>query len=127
MEQASMPDTNVLIDIATNDLNWYRWSADAVMAALATGPLVINPIIYAEMSPAYDRTEALDAELSDCVREDLPWDAAFLAGQAYKAYRLRGGPRSTPIGDFYIGAHALLRGTRSSPGIQGAIGRTSRT
>ncbi|WP_299823619.1 type II toxin-antitoxin system VapC family toxin, partial [uncultured Jannaschia sp.] len=73
-----------------------------------------NSIIYAEISIAFDQIEDLDALLPEAVfhREDLPWEAAFLAGKAFRTYRRRGGARSLPLPDFYIGAHAAVRGYR---------------
>ena len=107
-------DANVLIDIATDDPRWSAWSA-RMLALLGQGArLVINPLIYAEVSVAHSRIEALDAALPEDVfhREPLPWPAAFLAGKAYLAYRRRGGERQAPLPDFYIGAHAAIRGYR---------------
>ena len=107
-------DANVLIDIATDDPRWGAWSA-RMLSLLGQGArLVINPLIYAEVSAAHSRLEALDAALPEDVfhREALPWPAAFLAGKAYIAYRRRGGERHAPLPDFYIGAHAAIRGYR---------------
>lgn len=107
-------DANVLIDIATDDPRWGGWSA-RMLALLGQGArLVINPLIYAEVSVAHSRIETLDAVLPEDVfhREPLPWPAAFLAGKAYLAYRRRGGSRQAPLPDFYIGAHAAIRGYR---------------
>ncbi|WP_273500830.1 type II toxin-antitoxin system VapC family toxin [Paracoccus sphaerophysae] len=107
-------DANVLIDVATNDPAWGDWSADALTRAGDQARLVINPIIFAEVSVAHSRIETLDAVLPEAVfaREPLPWPAAFLAGKAFVAYRRRGGARRSPLPDFYIGAHAAIRGYR---------------
>ena len=107
-------DANVLIDVATEDPAWAEWSADALEQAGRGARLVINPIVYAEVSVAFDRIEDLDALLPPDVfhREALPWGAAFLAGKAFLAYRRRGGTKETPLPDFYIGAHAAVRGHR---------------
>jgi predicted nucleic acid-binding protein len=107
-------DANVLLDIATNDPVWFDWSAEALAEAGATARLVINPLIYAELSVAHSRIEALEAALPEDVfhREPLPWPAGFLAGKAYLGYRRRGGTRRSPLPDFYIGAHAAIRGYR---------------
>lgn len=107
-------DSNVLIDIATNDPEWSGWSAAALAQAGQGARLVINPIIYAELSVTHSRIETLDELLPEAVftREPLPWPAAFLAGKAYLAYRRRGGERRSPLPDFYIGAHAAIRGYR---------------
>ena len=101
----------VLIDVATDDPDW---SADALEQAGRGARLVINPIVYAEVSVAFDRIEDLDALLPPDVfhREALPWEAAFLAGKAFLAYRRRGGTKDTPLPGFYIGAHTAVRGHR---------------
>ena len=76
--------------------------------------MVINPIIYAEVSTGFDRIEDLDAAIpaADVGREPLPFEAAFLAGKAFLRYRRQGGQRRSPLPDFYIGAHAAVRGYR---------------
>ncbi|MFT4015174.1 MAG: type II toxin-antitoxin system VapC family toxin [Paracoccus sp. (in: a-proteobacteria)] len=104
-------DANILIDIATDDPNWGRWSAGALEHAGRGRQLVINPLIYAEVSVAFSRIEDLDQLLPSGLfqREDLPWEAGFLAGKAYLGYRRRGGARTSPLPDFYIGAHAAVR------------------
>jgi predicted nucleic acid-binding protein len=78
------------------------------------GPLVINPLILAEISPRFERAADLEAALVSLplVRQPLPWDAAFLAGQAFKVYRQTNGLKSSPMPDFYIGAHALVGNLR---------------
>jgi len=103
-------DSNILLDIATNDPNWGDWSARALAEAAEYATLVINPIIYAEVSIGYRTIEALDAALPTTLyqREPLPWAAAFLAGKSFLLYRRRGGPRTSPLPDFYIGAHAAI-------------------
>lgn len=107
-------DSNILIDISTADPDWSAWSADALLQAGQAARLVINPLIYAELSVAHTRVETLEALLPEDVfhREPLPWPAGFLAGKAYLAYRRRGGTRRSPLPDFYIGAHAAIRGYR---------------
>jgi hypothetical protein len=107
-------DSCVLIDIATDNPKWAQWSDSAVSSAFDDGPVVINPIIYAEVSIGYDNVEDLDAALpaSDYGREPLPYAAGFLAGKAFLGYRRRGGQRRSPLPDFYIGAHAAVRGYR---------------
>ena len=107
-------DSHILIDISTQDPEWSPWSAKALRQAGQDARLVINPLIYAELSVAHSRIETLDALLPDDVfhREALPWSAAFLAGKAFLAYRRRGGARASPLPDFYIGAHAAVRGYR---------------
>lgn len=103
---ATLVDSNVLLDIATQDGTWYEWSAQALANAADEGPLVINAIIYAEVSIGFASIEELDHALPPEVfaREQLPYEAGFLAGKAFLAYRRRGGARSLPLPDFYIGA-----------------------
>ena len=107
-------DANILIDITTNDPVWADWSSQALATAGQSARLVINPLIYAEISVAHTRIETLESLLPEDVfhREPLPWPAAFLAGKAFLAYRRRGGERRSPLPDFYIGAHAAIRGYR---------------
>lgn len=109
-----MVDSNVLIDVTTDNPDWGAWSAEALTCAGQQVKLVINPIIYAELSLTHSRIETLEAVLPEAVfaREPLPWPAAFLAGKAFLAYRSRGGARHSPLPDFYIGAHAAIRGYR---------------
>ena len=84
----------------------------ALGTAADAGPVLINPIIHAEVSIGFDRLEDLDDAVRDFDREPLPWEAGFLAGKAFIAYRRRGGERRSPLPDFYIGAHAAVRGHR---------------
>jgi predicted nucleic acid-binding protein len=108
----TLVDTNVLLDVVTEDSAWYEWSADALAAEADRATLAINPVIYAEASIGFARIEELDAALPAEVfrREAIPWEAAFLAGKCFVAYRRRGGTRSAPLPDFFIGAHAAVRG-----------------
>jgi predicted nucleic acid-binding protein len=107
-------DSNVLLDIATEDQKWGEWSAGALRDVADSAPLAINPIIYAEVSIRYETIEELEEVLPGDVfrRETLPYEAGFLAGKAFSRYRRRGGPRTTPLPDFYIGAHAAVAGYR---------------
>jgi predicted nucleic acid-binding protein len=108
-------DTNVILDISTNDKQWFEWSAGALERAGDESTLVINPIIYAEVSIAYKTIEALELALPPGAfrRETLPYEAAFLAGKAFLKYRQRGGrSKLRPLPDFYIGAHAAVAGYR---------------
>jgi predicted nucleic acid-binding protein len=107
----TLVDSNVLLDLATDDPRWGLWSAQALGAAADSGPLVINALVYAEVSIGFSTIEDLDDALpADAIeREPLPYEAAFLAGKAFLAYRQRGGNRSAPLPDFYIGAHAAVR------------------
>jgi predicted nucleic acid-binding protein len=106
----TLVDSNVLLDIFTEDATWLDWSSGALAAAAESGPLVINPIVYAEVSVRFSRIEDLDAALGpqDFRRAPLPWTAAFLAGKAFLAYRRSHGTASTPLPDFFIGAHAAV-------------------
>jgi predicted nucleic acid-binding protein len=106
----TLVDSNVLLDVVTDDDRWFDWSSARLAEAARTGPLVINPIIYAEVSAGFNRIEDLDDVLpaSYYRRSPLPWEAAFLAGQCFVTYRRRGGHRRSPMPDFYIGAHAAL-------------------
>lgn len=108
----TLVDANVLLDVAKEDPVWAQWSAVALAEAAERGGLAINPLIYAEVSVGFDRRELLDAVLpaDEYARLDLPWDAAFLAGKAFLAYRHAGGTRRSPLSDFYIGAHAAVAG-----------------
>lgn len=101
-------DSNVLLDIFTNDSRWRAWSERAVGDALVTGSVGVNPIIYAETSLAFADANTLDRNLNDLmiVRRQLPYGAALRAGRVFLRYRRAGGARSSPLPDFYIGAHA---------------------
>lgn len=105
-------DSNVLLDIFTEDPLWFDWSADALAELAERSVLVVNPIVYAEISVRFETIEELDQvlPLDRFERESLPWEAAFLAGKCYTAYRKRGGERRSPLPDFYIGSHAAIRG-----------------
>jgi predicted nucleic acid-binding protein len=107
-------DSCILIDIFSNDPKWADWSIDQLDQLGANVDLVINPLILAEISPRFERVLDLEKALMNLPfkREPLPWDAAFLAGQAFKIYRLAQGQKRSPMPDFYIGAHALVRGYR---------------
>ena len=106
----TLVDSCVLIDVLANDPLWADWSLTQLDELGQQAPLVINPIILAEVSPRFERAADLEAALASLplVREALPWDAAFLAGQAFKVYRSSRGAKTSPMPDFYIGAHALV-------------------
>jgi len=105
-------DSNVILDVATEDRTWGEWSARALARVADETVLVINPIIFAEVSVGFSRVEELEEALPPEVfrREPLPYEAAFLAGKSFLAYRRRGGHRPVPLPDFYIGAHAAVAG-----------------
>jgi predicted nucleic acid-binding protein len=103
-------DSNIILDILTEDPQWFEWSAQKLTEYADQGALVINPIIYAEISTGFSQQQELESAISaDFFRRDpLPYEAAFLAGQSFLEYRRRGGERRSPLPDFYIGAHALV-------------------
>jgi predicted nucleic acid-binding protein len=109
---ATLVDSNVILDVLTEDDEWGGWSGEQLADAADEGPLIINPIIYAEVSARFERIEDLDEALPDAYyqRVPLPFAAAFLAGQCFVKYRRRGGERRSPLPDFYIGAHAAIAG-----------------
>ncbi|HEY2090522.1 MAG TPA: type II toxin-antitoxin system VapC family toxin [Thermoanaerobaculia bacterium] len=106
--------SNVLLDLATDDPRWADWSVDSLTRAADESTLAINPVIYAEVSIGFETIEEIESLLptSEFRRLDLPYEAAFLAGKAFLAYRRRGGTRTAPLPDFYIGAHAAVAGLR---------------
>ena len=110
---AVLVDSSVLLDILLPDPEWASWSSDALARAADRSPLVINPVIFGEVSIGFRNIETLEAALPPAFRrEPIPWDAAFLAGKSFVAYRRRGGVRRAPLPDFFIGAHAAVRGHR---------------
>lgn len=110
MARGTLVDSNVLLDILTEDPVWLDASADALAEAAEAGPLFINPIIYSEVSVRFTTVEALEDALpsQDYRREALPWEAAFLAGKVFLDYRRNRGTKSTTLPDFFIGAHAAV-------------------
>jgi predicted nucleic acid-binding protein len=108
----TLVDSNVILDVLTEDAGWCDWSATMLAEAARAGMLAINPIVYAEVSARFERIEDLDEALPVTYyrRLPLPFEAAFLAGQCFMRYRRRGGDRRSPLPDFYIGAHAALAG-----------------
>ncbi|MCP4303590.1 MAG: type II toxin-antitoxin system VapC family toxin [bacterium] len=107
-------DSNILLDLFTEDGRWYDWSANALAEAGEAAHLIINPIVYAEISVRFSDIESLDEVLlrADIGREPLAYEAAFLAGKVYRDYRRRGGQKRSPLPDFYVGAHAAVAGYR---------------
>jgi len=103
-------DSNVILDIATEDKDWFRWSSETLSNCAETYTLVINPIIYAEVSIGFDRIEDVEMVLpvGSFRRDSIPWEAAFLAGKCFVAYRRRDGKKSSTLSDFFIGAHATV-------------------
>ena len=105
-----LADSNVLLDVITADRQWSRWSQTALDEWSRRGPVLINPVIYAELAPAYDMIEKLDAAIDAVGLEfhDIPRAALFLASRAYVQYRRRGGTRRSVLPDFFVGAHAAV-------------------
>lgn len=111
---AVLVDSNVLLDVATHDPSWGEWSADALERTADEAILVINPLVYAEVSIGFDAIEDLEMALPIDLyrREELPYEAAFLVGKCFLRYRRAGGLKRSPLPDFYIGAHAAVAGYR---------------
>lgn len=105
-------DSNVILDIVTEDQTWFQWSSETLARYAEDHILMINPIIYAEVSIGFDRIEDVEIVLSPAFfrREPLPWEAAFLASKCFLAYRRSGGKRSSTLPVFFIGAHATIAG-----------------
>jgi predicted nucleic acid-binding protein len=108
----AMVDSNVLLDILTEDPLWFPWSSQVLERVAEDHILVINPIIFAEVSIRYDRIEDLDDALPRALleRRPIPWEAAFLAGKCFLRYRRQSGQRRSVLPDFFIGAHAAVDG-----------------
>ena len=105
-------DSNVILDIVTEDKKWFLWSSQALARYAETHTLVIIPIIYAEVSVGFDRIEDVEEVLPSAFfrRDPIPWEAAFLAAKCFLAYRRRRGKKSSTLPDFFIGAHAAVVG-----------------
>lgn len=105
-------DSNVILDVVNEDARWFEWSAGQLERLAESHVLIINPIVYSEVSIGFDRIEDLNRALpADFIRrEPLPWEAGFLAGKCFLKYRKSGGARRSPLPDFYIGAHAAVAG-----------------
>ena len=103
-------DSNVLLDLMTDDKRWADWSQAQLEQASSAGPLIVNNVIYAEISTRRSTVEALDAMLRelDIDLVAIPRTALFLAGKAYLRYRANGGIRTGVSSDFFIGAHAAV-------------------
>jgi len=114
MALGTLVDSNVLLDVITEDECWLEWSSNALARAADDGPLYINPIVYAEVSVRFSRIEDVEEALapSDYGRLAVPWESAFLAGKAFLDYRRKKGTRSSTLPDFFIGAHAAVADLR---------------
>jgi len=110
VERGTLVDSNVLLDVLTEDDSWVDWSLEALSAAAEAGPLFINPVIYSEVSIRFTTVEALEDAIPtrDYRREPIPWAAAFLAGKAFVEYRRRKGTKASTLPDFFVGAHAAV-------------------
>ncbi|HEY4254316.1 MAG TPA: type II toxin-antitoxin system VapC family toxin [Roseomonas sp.] len=111
---ATLIDTNILLDLVTDDPAWADWSVRQLDIAAASGALVINAVVYAELSVRFATIEALTAVLDEAgiVLAPIPRPALFLAGKAFQRYRAAGGARTGVLADFFIGAHAAVDGVR---------------
>ncbi|KAA3442016.1 DNA-binding protein [Mesorhizobium sp. SARCC-RB16n] len=108
----TLVDTNVLLDLVTDDPKWADWSIGQLEAASLDGPLLINDAVYAELAVRYERIEDLDAVIDEAGLElaPMPRAALFLAGKVFTQYRKSGGSRTGVLPDFFIGAHAAVDG-----------------
>jgi predicted nucleic acid-binding protein len=108
----TLVDTNVLLDIATNDRQWGNWSLSQLDAAAIRGPVIINAVIYAEFSVGYARIEQLEKTVKNAGLKiaEIPRSALFLAGKVFHRYRSQGGSRTGVLPDFFIGSHAAVTG-----------------
>lgn len=106
----TLVDTNVLLDLVTDDPIWADWSIAQLEAASLTGALLINDVVYAELAVRYDRVELLEAFVSEAglTIAPMPRAALFLAGKVFTHYRRTGGSRTGVLPDFFIGAHAAV-------------------
>jgi predicted nucleic acid-binding protein len=106
----TLVDSNVILDVVTDGEEWADWSQAQLEQAASAGPLVINSVIYSEISTRYATIEAVDAMLGDLDIElvTIPRAALFLAGKAFLQYRATGGTRTGVLSDFFIGAHAAV-------------------
>lgn len=108
----TLVDSNVLIDLLLEDSEWFDWSAWALARSGREGRLVINQLVFAEVSVTFHQVEDVEEALPEHFvrRESVPFAAAFVAGQAFASYRRRGGTKRSPLPDFFIGAHAAIAG-----------------
>jgi predicted nucleic acid-binding protein len=106
----TLVDSNVLLDVVTDGEVWADWSQAQLERAALRGPLVINDVVYAEISTRFTSAEAVDSTLFDLSVDvaPIPRSALFLAGKAYLQYRASGGTRTGVLADFFIGAHAAV-------------------
>lgn len=109
-DAASLIDADVLLDLVTDDPRWADWSEGQLEAAALRGDLLINDVVYAELSVRYERIEDLDAMLSEAgvTIAPTPRAALFLAGKVFQRYRASAGMKTGALPDFFIGAHAAV-------------------
>lgn len=105
-------DTNVLLDVVEDHPQWADWSQQQLEAAALNHQLVINAVVYAELSIGFRRIEEVEAVLTETqiLLEEIPREALFLAGKVFQRYKARGGTRTGVLPDFFIGAHAAVLG-----------------
>lgn len=105
-----MVDSCVLLDVLTEDPKWFEWSSLQIARAAENGFIIVNPVIYSEVSVSFERIEDMESIFSDdvFVYRPIPKEAAFLAGKCFLQYRRGGGNKTLPLPDFFIGAHASI-------------------
>jgi predicted nucleic acid-binding protein len=109
-----MIDSNVILDIVTKDPVWFEWSSKLMRELASSHIFIINSIIYSEVSIGFERIEEVEELFVSTyfTREPIPWEACFLAGKCFLQYRKKGGVKTNPLPDFFIGSHALINGYR---------------
>ena len=124
----TLVDTNILLDIATNDPRWAPWSLQHLDAAAIRGPVLINAVVYAEFSIGYARIEEIDRVLTDVGLElaEIPRAALFLAGKVFQRYRAQGGSRTGVLPISSSGRTPPSRSFHCSHAIPAAIEHTFR-
>lgn len=108
----TLVDSNIILDIVTENPQWYAWSSGSLAKFGDDGGVAINPLIYAESSAKYESIEDFEFAISlmNFQRLSLPWEAAFIAAKCHLKYKKSGGAKTSPLPDFYIGAHAAVSG-----------------
>ena len=109
---AIMIDSNIILDVVLKDPIWSEWSSEKLKEFVNNDTLIINSIIYSEVSIGFEEIEQVEALFTPAYfsREPIPWEACFLAGKCFLQYRKKGGVKTNPLPDFFIGSHALVRG-----------------
>jgi hypothetical protein len=108
----TLVDTNVLIDVLSNDPHWRSWSIDMLTRRFDLGALIVTDVTYSELAPRFGSSRSLDGTMIELNVElqRIPREALFIAGGTFARYRSHGGVRSTVVADFFIGAHAQVLG-----------------